>query len=169
MAALVQDSGKPTLLLINKWDAVEKDTHTFAQKEEEVREELTFLDYAPTLFVSALTGQRTSQIPEKILSLYAEAQRKIPTHEVNQTLRRAIERTPPRGKRGKRPPKILYATQIRCTPPTFALFSKHGDLLSQEYLRYLGRRFREAFGFEGSPIRFKIRKNKGTPARGRPR
>lgn len=168
VAGLIEDSGKPTIVLINKWDAVEKDTLTMKRTEEDVREAITFLDYAPMIFISALTGQRTAQIAEKVLTIDAESQREIKTSEVNRVLRDAIDKTPPRGKRGKRAPKILYANQILTRPPTFALFTRHPEALATEYTRYLGRRFREAFGFEGSPIRFKVRKTTGaTPARGR--
>lgn len=167
IASVIRESGKPTVLLLNKWDAVEKDTSTLRKMEEQVRSELTFLDYAPILFISALSGQRTTLIPDQVLSVYDEARRRLSTSQVNQVLHEAVEQTPPRGKRGKRPPRILYATQIRTAPPTFGLFARHPEALSQEYLRYLGRRFREAYGFVGSPIRFKIRKTKGKPARGR--
>lgn len=170
VAGLIEDSGKPTLVLVNKWDAVEKDANTMKATEEEIRTAITFLDYAPMFFISALTGQRTGQIAEKILAIHAESRREIPTSDVNRVLRSAVEQTPPRGKRGKRAPKILYANQIRTQPPTFALFTRHPEALATEYARFLGRRFREAFGFEGSPIRFKVRRTTGaTPARGKRR
>ncbi len=170
VAALIEESGKPVLILVNKWDAVEKDSNAMKRYEEEVRAALTFLDYAPMLFISALSGQRTGQIAERVLAIHEAGAREVPTHEVNEVLRAAIERTPPRGTHGKRAPKILYATQIRTTPPTFALFTRNPEGLGDEYTRYLGRRFRETFGFDGSPIRFKIRRTTGTtPARGRKR
>jgi GTPase len=170
VAALIEDSGKPVLILVNKWDAVEKDNATMKRYEEDVREALSFLDYAPMMFISALTGQRSSLIAEKILALHEASLRQIPTHEVNEVLREAIERTPARGTHGKRAPKLLYSTQIGTSPPTFALFTRNPEGLGAEYTRYLGRRFREAFGFEGSPIRFKIRRTTGsTPARGKKR
>jgi GTP-binding protein len=170
IAAIIEDSGKPVLILMNKWDAVAKDTHTLRHTEARVREALTFLDYAPMFFISALTGQRTAKIAERVLALHEASLRRVPTPEVNRVLHQAVEQTPPRGRRGRPAPKILYATQIRSVPPTFALFSRHPDAISGEYERYLGRRFREAFGFEGSPIRFKLRARTGaTPARGRGR
>lgn len=166
VASLVEESGKVGIILMNKWDAVVKDTGTMVEEQKRVRGALTFLDYAPMLFVSALSGQRLGQIPETVIRLYEKAQRKITTAEINRVLQEAIDRTPPRGRHGKRPPKIRYATQLRVAPPTFGLHTRHPEMLAPEYLRYLGRQFREAFGFEGSPIRFKIRKSKGTPARG---
>mgnify|MGYP006286771205 CR=1 FL=1 len=168
VASIVADSGKPVVLLINKWDAVEKDAHTMREREQTLLDSLNFLDYAPRLFISALSGQRTGKIGELVLEVYDEARRKVGTPEVNRVLSRAIEQQPPRGKRGRHAPKILYGAQIMSAPPTFALFCRHPEALASSYLRYLGRQFREAFGFSGSPIRFKVRRNPGaTPKRGK--
>jgi len=168
IASLVQESGRAAVILMNKWDLVPKDGLTAQHMEADLRAELTFLDYAPMLFVSALTAQRVSKIPELAVQLYEDARRTIKTHDVNRVLERAIERTPPRGGRGKRRPKILYGTQVGTGPPAFALFTRHSENLSAEYLRFLGRTFREAFGFVGSPLRFHVRAAPGrTPARGR--
>jgi len=157
IASLIEESGRPVLILLNKWDLVEKDTMTMKRFEENVRNALTFLSYAPLLFVSALTGQRAPKIAERIVALHTESQRTVPTRRVNEVLQEAVDRNPPRGGRGKRPPRILYATQVRTGPPTFALFTRRAQAIGPEYLRYLARRFREAFGFEGSPIRFRMR------------
>lgn len=168
VASIVQESGKPCILLFNKWDAIEKDSYTLHQKEIEYRESLTFLDYAPSLFISALTAQRINQIPEKVIQIYEKAHSKISTADVNKTLQRAIDKTPPRGRRGKKAPKILYGTQLKTAPPTFGLYARHPDGISKEYIRYLGRQFREDYDFEGSPIRFWMRTTTGqTPARGK--
>jgi len=168
VASLVEESGKPALVLLNKWDAVEKETGTLKEMAEKVGHELPFLDYAPLLSISALTGQRTGQIAERILTIHEAGRQQVPTAQVNRVLQQAMERTPPRARKGRRIPKILYATQVRSTPPTFALFSRHPEALGAEYIRYLGRQFRLAFGFEGSPIRFKVRQRTGAkPARGR--
>ena len=170
VASIVADSGKPVILLVNKWDAIEKDSNTMREREEAISESLSFLDYAPRVFISALSGQRVGQIGQQILDVYEEACRKVPTPEVNRVLSKAIERQPPRGKRGRQAPKILYGAQILATPPTFALFCRHPEALASSYIRYLGRQFREAFGFSGSPIRFRVRRNPGaTPKRGKSR
>jgi GTPase len=167
IAALIEDSGRPALILVNKWDLVAKETQTAVNMEIEIREALSFLSYAPILFVSALTAQRVSRIPEQIFSLWESGTREVKTAAVNEVLKRALEQTPPRGARGRVRPKILYATQVATTPPMFALFAHHPEAISPEYLRYLARRFREAFGFEGSPIRFRVREATGrTPKRG---
>ncbi len=168
VASIVQESGKPAIILFNKWDLVEKDSMTLVNMEDEIRESLTFLDYAPSIFISAVTAQRIGQIPEKVLEVKAESERKISTSEVNKVLAAAIEKTAPRGRRGKKAPKILYATQIKTAPPTFGLYCRHPEAISPEYMRYLGRQFREEFGFLGSPIRFWMRRSTGqTPARGK--
>ena len=168
VASIVQESGKATIILYNKWDAVEKDSMTLHNKEIEYSESLTFLDYAPSLFISALTAQRINQIPEKILEIYEKARLKVSTADVNKTLKKAIDKTPPRGRRGKKAPKLLYATQLKSAPPTFGLYARHPEGVSKEYMRYLGRQFREDYDFEGSPIRFWIRATTGqTPARGK--
>jgi GTPase len=166
IAALIEESGCGAMILLNKWDLVEKETMTSAHMEEDLRETLSFLSYAPVLFVSALTGQRLSRVPERIVALWEEAQRTIPTGEVNRALARAIEQNAPKAIRGRRRPKILYATQVKTGPPTFVLFAHHPEAIGAEYLRYLSRSLRESFGFEGSPIRLRLRASPGgTPRR----
>ncbi len=157
IASLIEESGRGAMILVNKWDQVAKSTMTAVEREKDLREAMSFLSYAPILFVSALTGQRVSKIPERVLELQAAAQRTVPTATINRVLASALEQNPPKARRGRGRPKILYATQIRKGPPTFALFAHHPEGLSAEYLRYLSRHFREAFGFEGSPIRFRVR------------
>jgi GTP-binding protein len=174
IAALIEERGRSAMILVNKWDLVAKESLTAAHREKELRESLRSLNYAPVLFVSALTGQRLARIPEQVIAIHEEAAKKVPTPEVNRVLASAIEKTAPRPRRGKPRPRIMYATQIRTGPPTFALFARHASAVSAEYLRYLARRFREAFGFEGSPILFRLREATGrTPRapggrRGRP-
>jgi GTP-binding protein len=168
IAALIEDSGRSALILVNKWDLAEKETNTAARMEEDIRESLSFLSYAPILFISALTAQRVSRIPEQIFALYEAAQRTVRTRELNDVLARAIERTPPRRSQGRPRPNILYATQTGTGPPTFTLFAHHASGIGPEYQRYLARRLREAFGFEGSPLRFRLREATGrTPKRGK--
>lgn len=157
IGSLIHDSGRPVLILVNKWDLITKETMTMKRFETTLRESLPFLDYAPLLFISALTAQRVSKIAERIVALHVESQRHVPTPELNAILKQAIERNAPRGGRGRRPPRILYATQVRTGPPVFALFTRRGDRISREYLRYLSHQFRAAFGFEGSPLRLAVR------------
>lgn len=157
IASIIEESGRPTMILVNKWDLVAKDTHTMKEYTADVREALSFLVYAPLLFVSALSGQRASKIAEQIVQLHAEAQKRVPTRELNQVLRRAIDRNPPRGGRGRQAPNILYATQVRTGPPLIVLFTRRGERIGDAYLRYLSRQLRDALGFEGSPIRLRVR------------
>jgi len=165
IASVIEESGRAVLILVNKWDLVVKETQTAVEREREIREDLPNLSYAPVLFVSALTGQRVSRIPAQAVALYEESRRKVGTAEINKALERAVEQTPPRGVRGRRRPRILYATQVRIGPPTFALFVRHAQSIAPEYLRYLARRFREAFGFSGSPIVFRVREATGRTAK----
>ncbi len=167
IADLIEERGRPAVIVVNKWDIVEKDSLTAAHREKELRESIRTLAYAPILFASALTGQRIARLPEMLLAIRAEGAKKVPTSEVNRVLAAAIEKTAPRPRRGTPRPRILYATQIRTSPPTFALFARHAKSVSAEYLRYLSRRFREAFGYEGSPILFRLREATGrNPKRG---
>ncbi|MFH1145232.1 MAG: ribosome biogenesis GTPase Der [Candidatus Eisenbacteria bacterium] len=164
IASLIEESGRSALIVLNKWDLVAKDSLTSAHREKDLREELRALSYAPVLFVSALSGQRINRIPESIAAVHETSLKVVKTAEVNQVLERAVDASAPRVRRGKLRPRILYATQIRSGPPTFALFARHSEGVSAEYLRYLSRRFREAFGFEGSPILFRVREATGRRA-----
>jgi len=167
IAALIEESGRCALILVNKWDLVAKDSLTSVHREKEIREELRALSYAPVLFVSALTGQRLGRVLEQAAAILEGSRYKVPTPELNRVLAKAIEQSAPRVRHGRQRPRILYATQIRTGPPTFALFARHADGVSAEYLRYLGRRLRDAFGFEGAPILFRAREATGrTPRRG---
>jgi GTPase len=164
IAALIEESGRAAIILVNKWDLIEKDTMTAAHTEEDIREALSFLSYAPLAFVSALSGRRVAGLSERIVALWEEGQRTVKTAEINRALERAVEQNAPRAARGQRRPRILYATQVRTGPPTFVIFAHHPQAIGAEYLRYLSRRLREAFGFEGSPIRIRLREATGRNA-----
>jgi len=167
VAAIIEESGRCALILVNKWDLVVKDSLTAPHREKEIREQLRALAYAPVLFVSALTGQRLARVLETAARVLEGSRAKVPTPELNRVLAQAIEQSAPRVRHGRQRPRILYATQVRTGPPTFAIFARHADGVSDEYLRYLGRRFRDAFGFEGAPILFRVREATGrTPRRG---
>jgi GTP-binding protein len=139
---------------------VEKDERTAGKKLKSVQEQIAFQNYAPALFVSALTVQRVSKIPEMIIEVYEGSRQKIGTSELNDCIRRAIDRNPPRSVGGERPLKIYYATQVRVGPPTFNLFVSQPQRLAKAYERYLARELRAAFGFHGSPIRLQVRRSK---------
>jgi GTP-binding protein len=160
IAGLIEDAGRACVWIFNKWDLVEKDEKTSAKLLEAVRGQISFQNYAPAEFVSALTVQRVSRIPQRIVEVYEASRIKVGTAELNECVRRAIDRYPPRSVGGERPLKIYYATQVRAAPPTIALHVSQPRRLAKSYERYLAREIRAAFGFTGSPIRLQIRKSK---------
>ena len=157
IARMIDDAGRPCVWAFNKWDLVEKSEKTADRLLKGARQTIAMQDYAPAEFVSALTVQRISRIPERILEVYAGSRQEIATPELNACIRRAIERNPPRAVKGERPLKIYYATQVRTAPPTISLFVNKAQRLAASYERYLARELRAAFGFAGSPIRLQVR------------
>lgn len=149
-------AGKSMILVVNKWDLVEKDTRTAIEYEKKVRERAPMLRSVPIIFTSALTGQRVHKVLDLIVQVAEERHRKISTHEVNEVVRELAGRVQPPHYRGH-PVKVLYATQVDTAPPTFVLFVNHPKALTQAYLRYLHNGFRERWGFIGSPVRLRIR------------
>lgn len=159
IAGFVLEQMKSVVVVVNKWDAVEKETGTLEAFTKHVRQELQFLDYVPILFVSAKTGQRANQILPTALRVYAERQTRVPTGELNRLVRQAAAAHAPPSKGGKRL-KILYAAQVRADPPTFLFHVNDPDLVHFSYERFLENRIREAYGFLGTPLRFSFRKRK---------
>ncbi len=160
IARLIDDAGKACVWVFNKWDIVKKDDKTSGQMLLAAREQISFQSYAPAEFVSALTVQRISRLPERIVEVYEAARVKVPTAELNDRIRRAVEQNPPKPVGGGRPLRVYYATQVRVAPPTFALFVSQPQRLAREYERYLAREIREAFGFIGNPIRLQVRRSR---------
>lgn len=150
------ESGRAVILLMNKWDLVEKDTMTAPAFEKKMRERIPFLRWIPMLFTSALTGQRIRKTLDLILDVSEERRRRIETHEVNEVLETLLRRQPPPLYRGRRV-KVKYGTQVTVTPPTFAIFSNYPKALPAPYIRYLESGFREAWNFMGTPIRLRFR------------
>jgi GTP-binding protein len=159
IAKMIDESGRACVWAFNKWDLVTKDDKTAAHLHERVVEQIPFQDHVPVEFVSALTVQRVSRLPERIVEVYDAARRKVPTSELNAVVRKAVDANPPRAVGGSRPLKLYYATQVRVAPPTIALFVSNPQRLAREYERYLSRELRAAFGFAGSPIRLQVRKS----------
>ena len=157
IAGFIMDAWKSAVLLVNKWDAIEKDTHTMVEYTRQVRHELNFMDYVPVLFISALTGQRVRHVLPTALQVHDERMRRISTSQLNKVLRKAQDRHPAPTRAG-RPLKIYYGTQVRSDPPTFMLYVNEPDLAHFTYMRYLENRFREEYGFLGTPIRIVLRK-----------
>ncbi len=157
VAGYAVEEGKGVVIAVNKWDLVaEKTDRTFDQYTEWIRNEVPFLDFAPIVSISAKTGQRVGRVLEAAVDIWAERRRRIPTGELNRLLMTATERTPPPPVRGRRP-KLFYATQAAVAPPTFVFFASDASTVHFSYRRYLENRLREAFGFDGTPIRLVFR------------
>lgn len=158
IAGYAHEAGKAHILVINKWDLIEKDEATMREYEERVRAELTFLDYAPSLFISARTGQRVHRLLPLIDRVCASATAKIATPDLNRVIEEAKAVAPPANIRGKRL-KIFYATQVGVKPPVILCFVNDPELVQSSYRRYLENQIREAFPMEGTPIRLVMRSN----------
>ena len=149
--------GKGIILVINKWDLVEKDDKTLNKFEKKIREELPFIQYAPTQFISAKTGQRVHKIMELVEFVAEQTSTRIQTSTLNDMLREWVHLNPPPSDKGKRL-KVLYVTQKSVQPPMFIFFVNDPELMHFSYKRYLENQIRKSFGFEGSPIRIITRK-----------
>ena len=156
IAGYVHEEGKAAIIVVNKWDAVEKDTYTLEAFRKQVLEDLKFMDYAPVVFISALTGQRVPKVLETVKAVYVQASRRVTTGLLNDVLADAPASLQAPFMNGRRL-KIYYATQQGVCPPTFVFFVNDEDLMHFAYQRYLENQFRKTFGFEGTPIRFILR------------
>jgi GTP-binding protein len=149
--------GAGLLLVVNKWDLVEKDHMTFSQWEKEIRGRIPTLSYVPILSVSAKTRQRVFQVIERAQVIALERQKRIPTGQLNTFVIDLVKRQSPPAIQG-RDIRIPFITQASSTPPHIVIFSNHPDLIPPHYLRFIERRFRETFGFDGVPVRFSIKR-----------
>jgi GTP-binding protein len=152
IAGMVLDAKKGLAILVNKWDAIEKDNQTYYEFEDRVREAFKFVDFAPIQFISALTGQRVSQIVQLAFDIYDQRQKRVPTHELNQFLREAVRAQPPMAVKKGAHLRIYYAVQPQIEPPVFLFFTNDGELVHWSYGRYLENRLRERYDFGGTPI-----------------
>jgi len=157
IAGYVVEEARGVVIVVNKWDLIEKDSHTMDAYTGEIRQALKFISYAPLVFVSALTGQRVGRALDVALRVQEARSHRAPTGQLNRILRDAALSHSPPSKRGKRL-KIYYATQAGTAPPSFVFFVNDPQLLHFSYRRYLKNKLREAFGFEGSPLRLSFRK-----------
>ena len=151
------EQGKAIILVVNKWDLIEKDDKTSATMEKEIRSELLFLQYAPMIFVSAMTKQRVHKLIDMINFGVEQNNLRISTSVLNEVIRDAMQLNPPPSDKGKRL-KIYYATQSGVRPPTFVLFVNEPEIMHFSYERFLENKIRENFGFEGTPIKIVVRK-----------
>lgn len=156
IAGYAHDEGRAVIIVVNKWDLVEKDTYTVNQFKKDIQSKLVFMTYAPIMYVSALTGQRLSKIIDYVDNVFECANRRIPTGLLNDCLGEATAVSEPPSKNGRRL-KIYYATQVAVAPPTFVLFVNDPELVHFSYMRYLENYFRKSFDFTGTPIRILTR------------
>ncbi len=156
IAGIAHEAGKAVIIVINKWDAVEKDNNTVNAYTKNIRTALSYMPYAPIIYVSALTGQRVAHIYEMINNVYAEAHKRVSTGMLNDLLSDATTRVQPPSDKGKRL-KIYYMTETSVAPPTFVVFCNSEELFHFSYRRYLENCLRDTFGFAGTPIRMVIR------------
>ena len=157
IATLAWEAGRGLVIVVNKWDLKEKGDKTAANFQKEAIEKAPYLRFVPFLFTSAKTGQRVQKVLELIHGVDQERQKRIATSEVNERLGELVARRQPPQAAG-REVKLIYATQVEVSPPTFAVFGNHPELVEEHYVRYLHNGFREAWGFTGTPLRILLRR-----------
>ena len=159
VAGYAHEAGRGIIIVVNKWDTVKKDTNTMRDFEAEIRDEFQYLDYAPIIFVSALTKQRLNKLPELIETVSMNQNLRIPSALLNDVVMDAVAINPTPTDKGKRL-KIFYATQVAVKPPTFVIFVNEEELMHFSYTRFLENQIRKAFTFEGTPIKIIPRRRK---------
>ena len=159
IAGYAHDSGKGVVLVVNKWDLIEKDDKTSLRFTEDLRDELGFLQYAPVLYTSALTKQRVQRVTDLVKYVADQQAMRIQTSVLNELLMDAVAVNPPPSHRGKRL-KILFMTQADIKPPKFIIFVNDPEIMHFSYLRFLENKLRESFGFEGTPLKLIVRGRK---------
>ncbi len=152
----VHEQGKPSVILMNKWDLVKKDTHTVEKFNDKLKEDLKFMDYFKPLYISAKTGQRVEKVLDMVQTVYEHANFRVSTGLLNDLILDSVRMNEPPSVNGKRL-KIMYATQAEVCPPTFILFVNEADLMHFSYKRYLENCIRKAFDFSGTPIKIIVR------------
>ena len=156
IAGIAHDAGKCVIIAVNKWDLVEKDNNTVSEFNRRIRTSLAYMPYAPILYLSALTGQRVTNLYKEIVTVYTEAHRRITTGVLNDLLNDATTKTQPPSDKGKRL-QIYYMPQSSVAPPTFVIFCNSAELFHFSYQRYIENCLRDTFSFTGTPIKIIIR------------
>ncbi len=159
IGGFIHEKGKGCILVVNKWDLVEKDSQTMVYYERDVRESLKYLSYAPIVFISALTGQRVKKVLDVVDYVSEQTKKRIPTHSLNKCLGEWVEKFPPPLYKS-RSVKLNYITQVSTAPPTFVIYTNFPEGIHFSYERYLLNQMRETFSFEGVPVRFRFRKKR---------
>ncbi|MDE7394882.1 MAG: ribosome biogenesis GTPase Der [Clostridiales bacterium] len=160
IAGYVHEQGKPSVVLLNKWDKIEKDTYTVNRYNDSLKNDLAFMDYFSALYVSALTGQRVEKIIKTAEESYANASKRISTGTLNDVIGEAVAMTEPPSYKGRRL-KIFYATQAETNPPKFVFFVNDDKLVHFSYRRYLENFIRKSFDFTGTPVTLTFRNKEG--------
>jgi GTPase len=163
IAQMAWDAGRGLIVVVNKWDLVEKDDKAVAKFEKKAREKAPFLTWVPFLFTSALTGQRVTKVLDLIQLVDDEGHKRISTSQVNERLAELLARRQPSQVAG-REVKLNYATQVSVLPPTIAVFGNHPDAVEEHYVRFLHNGFRESWQFMGNPLRILMRRKSGGTA-----
>jgi GTP-binding protein len=153
LAGRIADEGRAAVIVVNKWDAVEKDSYTIYEYEKDAKERLQFIDWAEMIFVSALTGKRVENILDLVDTAALSHQRRVTTSVINEVLEEAVSWHSPPTSRGGRQGKIYYGTQVKSQPPTIALFVNDPARFNDNYRKYIEHQFREQLGFKGTPLR----------------
>ena len=156
IAGYVHEQGKPSVIVMNKWDVIEKDTHTINEFEKKLQTDLAFMDYFKSVYISAKTGQRVNKLLALADEVKANAEKRITTGLLNDVISSAVRATEPPTKNGRRL-KIYYAVQDGVCPPSFVFFVNNAELLHFSYKRFLENTLRKSFGFDGTPIRIFVR------------
>ncbi len=164
IAGFVHDEGKPCVIAVNKWDAVEKDTHTTVRFDKEIAAELAFMSYAKTVYISAKTGQRLGKLFEELAKARENSLRRVTTGLLNECISEAVAIVSPPSDKGRNL-KIYYATQVSTLPPYFVIFVNDGRLMHFSYLRYLENYLRKSFDFSGTPIKVVARNRNNKDSR----
>ena len=162
IAGIAHEAGKATIIVVNKWDTIEKDNSTVKAFTERIRTALAYMPYAPITFVSAKTGQRIDALYDLILSVYEQSHLRVTTGALNDVLGEAMMRVQPPTDKGRRL-KIYYMTQTQVAPPTFVLFCNVAELFHFSYQRYIENCLRETYGFSGTPIKLIIKQRGDDP------
>ncbi len=156
LAGYIHEAGRPSVIVINKWDLVVKDSYTQLEFDKKLAADLAFMPYFQPIYISALTGQRLGEVMATVERVLANTEKRITTGQLNDLILDAVAMTPPPFRAGKRP-KFLYATQITVAPPTFALFVNNKNIVEKSYLRYLENTLRKSVDFSGTPVRLLLR------------
>jgi GTP-binding protein len=160
IASYTSEAGKGCIIVVNKWDAVEKDNTTTGLYVKVIRDRLKFMSYSPIVFISAKTGQRVRNILTEIENVFKEYSKRLPTPKLNKIFKEIVDSRPPPSFRGKFI-KFYYITQVAAKPPSFKIIVNHPEGVGVSYERYIHNKLREYFGFEGTPLKIFFREREG--------